>query len=42
MFKCFKRSTITYDVIEWKSKGLVDEIIKPPDISLAPTFVFNI
>ena len=42
MFKYFKRSTRTDDVIEWKSKGLVDEIIKPPDISLAPTFVFNI
>ena len=42
MFKYLKRSTKTDDVIEWKSKGLVDEIIKPPDISLAPTFVFNI
>ena len=40
MFICFKRSTITYDVIEWKSKGLVDEIIKPPDIRPAPTRMY--
>ena len=37
MFKYFKRSTKTDDVIEWKSKGLIDEIIKLADISLIPT-----
>ena len=41
MFKYLKRSTKTDDVIEWKSKGLVDEIIKPPDIRPAPTLGYD-
>ena len=41
MFKYLKRSTKTDDVIEWKSKGLVDEIIKPPDIRPASTLGYD-
>ena len=29
MFKYLKKSIETGDILEWKSKGLVDEIIKP-------------
>ena len=34
----------SFSVFEWKSKGLLNEIIKPPtrsDYSLAPELTFN-
>lgn len=34
----------SFSVLEWKSKGLLNEIIKPPtrsDNSLAPDLTFN-
>ena len=39
MNKYFKKIASTECILEWKSKGLCDEIIKPPttfDNSLAP------
>ena len=36
MNKYFKKISNTNQISEWKSKRLSDEIIKPPDNSLAP------
>ena len=39
MYKYFKKISTTDDISEWRSKGLPDEIIKPPttsDNNLAP------
>ena len=39
MYKYFKKISTTDDISEWRSKGLSDEIIKPPttsDNNLAP------
>ena len=40
MYRYFKKISNTYHISEWKSKGLSDEVIKPPstdDNSLPPT-----
>ena len=33
MYRYFKTSSNTYYISSWKSKGLYDEVIKPPTIS---------
>ena len=37
MLKYLKESVKTDDILEWKSKGFSDAVIKPPDNTLAPT-----
>ena len=37
MYKYFWKIGDTKSISEWKSKGLSDEIVKPPNNSLAPT-----
>ena len=39
--KYFKKIGDTESISEWKSKGLSDEVIKPPDNSLAPTVKYT-
>ena len=41
MYKYLKKISNTDNISEWKSKGLSDEVIKPPDNSLAPTLGYN-
>ena len=41
MKKYFKFNPKTGRISEWKSEGLTDGIIKPPDTTLAPTPEFN-
>ena len=36
MYRYLKKIVNTYGISEWKSKGPSDEVIKPPDNSLAP------
>ena len=37
----YKYCINTVSISEWKSMGLSDEIIKPPDISIAPTAKYS-
>ena len=37
MYKCFKKIGNTEAISSWESKGLPNEIVKPPDSTLAPT-----
>ena len=37
MCKCFKRIGNTENISSWESKGLFNEVIKPPDNKLAST-----
>ena len=37
MSKYFKKIVNTENISEWQSKGLPDEVIKPPDNTLTPT-----
>ena len=37
MYKYFKKIGSTKSILSWESKGLSDEVIKPPNNSLAPT-----
>ena len=41
MYKYLKKISNTDNISEWKSKGLSDEVIKPPDNSLAPTLGYD-
>ena len=41
MYKYLKRISNTDNISEWKSKKLSDEVIKPPDNSLAPTLGYD-
>ena len=44
LWKYFATTANSFSVLEWKSKGLLNEIIKPPtrsDNSLAPELTFN-
>ena len=41
MYKCLKTISNTDNISEWKSKGLPDEVIKPPDNSLTPTLGYD-
>ena len=41
MYKYFKKIGDTESISEWKSKGLPDEIIEPPNNSLAPTLQYT-
>ena len=41
MYKYLKKISNTYNISEWKSKGLSDEVIKPPNNSLAPELGYD-
>ena len=41
MYKYLKKIRNTDNISEWKSKALSDEVIKPPDNSLAPTLGYD-
>ena len=41
MHKYFKRIGSTKNIAEWKSKGLSNEVIRPPDNTLAPEVEFT-
>ena len=41
MLKYFKKIGNTESVSEWKSKGISDEVIKPPDNTFAPTVKYT-
>ena len=41
MYKYFKKIGSTESILSWKSKGLSNESIKPPDNKLAPTVKYT-
>ena len=41
MYKYFKKIGNADNISEWKSKGLSDEVIKPPDNTPAPTLKYT-
>ena len=41
MYKYLQKKSNTNNISEWKSEGLSDEVIKPPDNSLAPTLGYD-
>ena len=41
MYKYFKKNGNTDNISESKSKGLSDEVIKPPDNTLAPELIYS-
>ena len=40
MYKCFKTIGSTESIAEWESKGLSNEVIKPPNNALGPSVKF--
>ena len=40
IYRYFKKIGSTHNISEWKSKGLPNEVIKPPDNTLAPTLKY--
>ena len=40
-YKCFKKIGSTYNISQWKSKGLYNEIIKTPENVLAPKLKYT-
>ena len=41
MYKYFNKTGNTEHISEWKSEGLSDEVIKPPDNALAPLLKYT-
>ena len=41
IYKYFQKIGSTKSIAQWKSKGLSDEAIKPPNITFAPTVKFT-
>ena len=41
MYKCFKTIGSTEGIAEWESKGLSNEVVKPPNNALAPSVKFT-
>ena len=41
MYKYFKKNGSTESISSWQSKGLSNEVIKPPDNTLAPALKYT-
>ena len=41
MYKYFKKIGSTENISSWESKGLSDEVIKPPNNTLAPELIYS-